>query len=390
MTEQKNIAIVTGATGAIGEAMGGLRYTTGDPSLPPSRAGISIGDSLAATHACLGAMMALHQVHLTGKGQVIDRSLVEAMFRSLDQTLPNYKMHGHVRERTGSQTPAAAPNRNFPTGGGGWVSLSCTNDKMFQRLCQAMEQPELAQDPRYALSNDRIANRDEVEGIFQLMQEEKIPRCCIYHLAYAGRGEKLQRFDLEPHETREALDFIFGRAQELHEQGIELDLLTVDNHTDNVYLYQRVLKDHPERADEVYEMLSWNGGNQSGIAIAAIDPKGNVHPDQFSWHQTFGNVKEKPFGEIWQDRSDPFLGILKERKEHLKGRCSVCKWLPICNGNLRVRAESYFDDALAPDPGCYLTDEECGIMPGTPEATVAAEFPVPVQEMLVAAEGAAS
>ena len=233
-------------------------------------------------------------------------------------------------------------------------------------------------------------NRDEVEGIFQLMRDEKIPRCCIYHLAYAGRGEKLQRYDLEPHETREALDFIFDRAQELHEQGIELDLLTVDNHADNVYLYQRVLKDHPERADEVYEMLSWNGGNQSGIAIAAIDPKGNVHPDQFSWHQTFGNVKERPFADIWQDRSDPFLAILKDRKGSLKGRCSVCKWLPICNGNLRVRAESYFDDALAPDPGCYLTDEECGILPGTPEATVAAEFPVPAQEALVGAEGAAS
>jgi radical SAM protein with 4Fe4S-binding SPASM domain len=222
-------------------------------------------------------------------------------------------------------------------------------------------------------------NVDELPAIFDLMVQEDIPRCCVYHLAYAGRGEKISRLDLAPQQTRGVLDFLFDKARALHRQGIELDLLTVDNHADNVYLYLHLLETDAERSKDVYRMLEWNGGNQSGIAIAAVDPKGNVHPDQFSWGHTFGNVKDARFGDIWTDRSHPYLAILKDRKPHLKGRCSVCKWLPICNGNLRIRAESYFGDPLAPDPGCYLTDEECGILPGTDAARVAAEYPVPVQ-----------
>jgi len=222
-------------------------------------------------------------------------------------------------------------------------------------------------------------NLDELPAVFELMAQEHIPRCCIYHLAYAGRGEKLSRFDLTPQETRSVLDLIFQQARLFHQKGLELDLLTVDNHADNAYLYMHLLETEPDRAAEVYTLLEWNGGNQSGIAIAAVDPQGNVHPDQFSWGHTFGNVRERPFGEIWTDRSHPYLAILKDRRPHLKGRCSVCKWLPICNGNLRIRAESYFGDPLAPDPGCYLTDEECGILPDTPEAAIAREFPVPVQ-----------
>lgn len=222
-------------------------------------------------------------------------------------------------------------------------------------------------------------NVQELPAIFELMAQESIPRCCIYHLAYAGRGEKLSRYDLTPEETRSALDLIFEQARLFHQRGIDLDLLTVDNHTDNAYLYMRLREDDPDRAEDVLKLLQWNGGNQSGIAIAAVDPRGNVHPDQFSWEHTFGNVRERAFGDIWMDRTHPYLAILKDRKSHLKGRCAVCKWQGICNGNLRIRAESYFGDPLAPDPGCYLTDEECGIQPGTPEAAAAAEFLVPIQ-----------
>jgi heme d1 biosynthesis radical SAM protein NirJ len=204
-------------------------------------------------------------------------------------------------------------------------------------------------------------NADQLPGIFDLMEQERIPRCCIYHLAYAGRGDKIRRNDLLPEETRRIVDYIFDRAEDMHRRGVENDILTVDNHTDGVYLYLRVKERQPERAEEVYQMLKWNGGNQSGIAVACVDNLGNVHPDQFSWHQTFGNVKERPFGEIWQDTSHPIMAILKNRKPHLKGRCAACKFLEICNGNLRVRAERYYGDFLAPDPACYLSDEEIGL-----------------------------
>jgi len=223
-------------------------------------------------------------------------------------------------------------------------------------------------------------NVDELPAIFDLAEEEEIPRLCVYHLAYAGRGDKMRRFDLGPRQTRAAVDYIFQRSQGLHARGIEKDILTVDNHADNAYLYLRVHKEQPQRAEEVYQMLRWNGGNQSGIAVASVDPVGHLHVDQFSWHHSLGDVRQRPFAEIWSDTSDPVMRVLKDRKPHLKGRCRVCKWLDICNGNLRVRAERYFGDFLAPDPACYLTDEEIGVAPGTPAAAEAAKWPVPVQE----------
>jgi len=204
-------------------------------------------------------------------------------------------------------------------------------------------------------------NVQELPSIFDLMEQERIPRCCIYHLAYAGRGDRIRRSDLAPEETRAVVDTIFDRAEDFHSRGVENDILTVDNHADGPYLYMRLKQRQPERADEVYQMLRWNGGNQSGIAIACVDNLGNVHPDQFSWHHTFGNVKDRPFGEIWQDTSHPVMALLKNRKPHLKGRCRECRYLDICNGNLRVRAEKFYGDILAPDPACYLTDEEIGL-----------------------------
>jgi radical SAM protein with 4Fe4S-binding SPASM domain len=143
----------------------------------------------------------------------------------------------------------------------------------------------------------------------------------------------------------------------------------------------RVREEEPQQADEVYQLLRWNGGNQSGIAVACVDPRGFVHADQFSWHYPFGNVRQRPFSLIWTDKTEPQMAIFKDRKSHLKGRCRFCRYLEICNGNLRVRAERYFGDFLAPDPACYLSDEAIGLAPGTPEAAEAARWPVPVQEM---------
>jgi radical SAM protein with 4Fe4S-binding SPASM domain len=106
--------------------------------------------------------------------------------------------------------------------------------------------------------------------------------------------------------------------------------------------------------------LKLNGGNNSGLRIGAVDDRGNVHPDQFWQNQTLGNVTQRKFGEIWTDASQPLLQGLRNRKQLLKGRCSQCKFLDICNGNLRVRAEAVYGDAWAEDPACYLSEQETG------------------------------
>ena len=151
--------------GAIGEAMGGLRYTTGDPSLPPSRVGISIGDSLAATHACLGAMMALHQVHLTGKGQVIDASIYESVLNIMENIVTEYDVGNYIRERTGSFLPKIAPSNIYPTKDGVWLVIGANQDSVWARMAEAMEKPHLAEDVRYATHKARGLNQVELDEL---------------------------------------------------------------------------------------------------------------------------------------------------------------------------------------------------------------------------------
>ena len=203
-------------------------------------------------------------------------------------------------------------------------------------------------------------NADDLDNIFALLVQENIPRCCIYHLVYAGRGSKLMDEDQSHAEARESVALIFRRAKDMFESGLPREILTVDNHADGPYLYLTVERDDPERASEVMRLLRWNGGNSSGTGIACVDHLGNVHPDQFWSHHSLGNVRERPFSEIWSDESDPILGSLRRRHEVVKGRCAKCRFLDVCNCNMRVRAEAAHGDVWADDPACYLTDEEIG------------------------------
>lgn len=201
-------------------------------------------------------------------------------------------------------------------------------------------------------------NVDEIPAIFDLLEEKDIPRICFYHLVYAGRGSELVKDDLTHEETRRAVDVIIERTKDLHDRGIEKEVLTVDNHADGPYLYLKMRKEQPERADEVLELLKMNEGNNSGRGFGCISWDGEVHADQFWRHHSFGNVRKRPFSEIWTDVSEPLMQKLKDKKQHVKGRCADCNWLNICAGNFRVRAEAVYDDVWAPDPACYLTDEE--------------------------------
>ncbi len=216
-------------------------------------------------------------------------------------------------------------------------------------------------------------NVQEIPGIFDLIEEMDIPRVCFYHLVYAGRGSELVKEDLSPEETRRALDLIIDRTRRLHDQGKPKEVLTVDNHADGPYLYLRMLKEDPERAKEVLELLKWNEGNNSGRGIGCVSWDGAVHADQFWRHYSFGNVKERPFSEIWMDTSNPFMRQLKDKKKHVKGRCADCRWLDVCAGNFRVRAEAVSGDVWAPDPACYLTEEEIALA-HTPTSCEQLEF----------------
>jgi len=204
-------------------------------------------------------------------------------------------------------------------------------------------------------------NVQDLDGIFDLLYEEQIPRICFYHLVYAGRGTKLIADELSHEESRRAVDLIIDRTAALHKAGFPAEVLTVDNHCDGPYLYLRLLREDPQRAEKALELLQMNGGNSSGIGIGCVSWDGQVYADQFWRHYPLGNVRERPFSEIWMDTADPLMAGLKNRKPLLKGRCAQCKWLDLCNGNFRVRAEAVTDDVWQPDPACYLTDEEIGL-----------------------------
>ncbi|MBW1972153.1 MAG: 12,18-didecarboxysiroheme deacetylase [Deltaproteobacteria bacterium] len=204
-------------------------------------------------------------------------------------------------------------------------------------------------------------NYKEIPAIFELMETEEIPRICFYHLVYAGRGTSLINEDLSHEETRKVLDLIMDKTKELFQKGKPKEVLTVDNHADGPYIYLRLKKEDPKRAEEVLELLKMNEGNSSGRGIGCVSWDGEVYADQFWRHYSFGNVKERPFSKIWTDLSNELMAKLKDKKPYLKGRCAKCKWLSICGGNFRVRAEAATGDLWAPDPACYLTDEEIGL-----------------------------
>jgi radical SAM protein with 4Fe4S-binding SPASM domain len=199
----------------------------------------------------------------------------------------------------------------------------------------------------------------DLDPIFALIEREQVDRACFYHLVPSGRGRQIANDQLAPAEARAAVERIFDRARDFHARGLRKEILTVDNHADGALLYLNVLRqDGPERAAEVLALLRRNGGNGSGARLAHVDNLGNVHPDQFWWRQHLGNVRQRPFSAIWSDAANPMLNALRDRGPLLGGRCGRCRFLDVCNGNFRARAEALTGDLWAEDPGCYLSDAE--------------------------------
>jgi len=206
-------------------------------------------------------------------------------------------------------------------------------------------------------------NVQDLEALFDFFEAENIERACFYHFVPSGRGKAIGDDDLSHAQSRDAIETILAKTKLYKQAGRKTDILTVDNHVDGVYLYLKLLKEAPSRAANVWKLLLWNGGGMysSGVGIGCVDFNGKVHPNQFWGHYDLGDLHERPFSEIWLDPKEPLLKGLRNRREHIKGRCRLCRFFEACGGSLRVRADLYFGDLWAPDPGCYLTDDQIGL-----------------------------
>ncbi len=210
---------------------------------------------------------------------------------------------------------------------------------------------------RFTLTADNAA---DLPDLLTLMDREAIDKFYLSHLNYAGRGNK-HRNSAMHRMTREAMDLLFETAWRDVHRGRPTEYVTGNNDADGIYLLHWVAASYPKRLGAVRDRLQRWGGNATGVNIANIDNLGNVHPDTMWWQHNLGNVRERPFSEIWQDRSDPLMAGLNQRPRPVTGRCAACSYLAICNGNTRVRAFQTSGDWWAEDPGCYLTDAEIGL-----------------------------
>ncbi len=209
------------------------------------------------------------------------------------------------------------------------------------------------------------ANAREIPAIFRLMQAERIPRICFYHLVYTGRGAHLRAEDLSHAESRAAVDTIINETRAAFETGHPLEVLTVDNHCDAPYLWMRMKQEGHPRADDVLKLLQMNGGNSSGHGLACVSWDGTVYPDQFWRDKPVGNLREQTFGEVWENPPpNSLLAHLREKPKHVTGRCRTCRFLNLCGGNFRARGEAATGAPWGVDPACYLTDAEiAGALP---------------------------
>jgi len=195
--------------GAIGEAMGGIRYTTGTPGAPPARVGVSLGDSLASMHAVMGALMSLLRVKTgQGDGQIVDVSLAESVFNVMESLVPEYDMMGHVRERSGGALPGIAPSNTYPTADGAYVVIAGNSDPIFKRLMQVIGRADLAENPEFAHNDGRALQSNmlddaisvwtmsqPIDVVLQALETAEVPAGRIYSVAdivadphYQARG----------------------------------------------------------------------------------------------------------------------------------------------------------------------------------------------------------
>jgi len=208
---------------------------------------------------------------------------------------------------------------------------------------------------RFTLHRKSVAH---VPYVLDLAEREGIGRICFYHLVPSGRGQGLEELQLSRPEARACVETLLERSSAQLCAGVDIEILTVGNHSDSAFAYLWLRQHAPERAAAALELLRRNGGNRAGMAMVCVDPTGGVHPDQFSWDVDLGNVRRTPLRKIWEGgAAAPLLEGLRNRRSRITGRCGGCGWFPLCNGNLRARA-SAAGDFWGSDPGCLLEDAE--------------------------------
>ncbi|WP_256290618.1 TIGR04347 family pseudo-SAM/SPASM protein [Halobellus inordinatus] len=202
-------------------------------------------------------------------------------------------------------------------------------------------------------------NAPDMESVVDLLSDVGLDRFCFYHLDYGGRGGEIADADLSPTERREAVEQLCEMTLEYHDEGEEIETLLVGNYADAAFLVEYARDQFgAAKADAVRRYLEVNGGDPTGERVADVDYQGNVHLTQFWQGYSLGNVRDRPFGAIWEDESNPLLAALRNREDHLTGKCANCRYQDVCRGGSRLRAIAADSDVFGPDPQCYLTPQE--------------------------------
>lgn len=213
---------------------------------------------------------------------------------------------------------------------------------------------------RFTLTAD---NWQQLPVLVDLVKQERVDKFYLSHLVYAGRGNKNRTDDATWIMTRRIMKDMIETAWQAVENGESREFVTGNNDADGAFLYLWAKERFPDKAEHLRAKLVEWGGNASGVNVANIDNLGEVHPDTMWWQYSLGNVKKRPFSEIWQDTSDHVMAGLKRYPRNIGGRCASCTFFDTCGGNTRMRALQLTGDPWAEDPACYLTDEEIGVAP---------------------------
>jgi radical SAM protein with 4Fe4S-binding SPASM domain len=202
-------------------------------------------------------------------------------------------------------------------------------------------------------------NADKIPAVFDIAASAGIRRICFYHLVKAGRAKSLNNYTLTPQQTRHAVDTIIEKTGEFVQKKLVDEVLTVGNHADGPYLLIRVTSD--EQRATAKQLLLVAGGSKTGEKITSVSWDGSVHPDQFWWNYSLGNIKNKTFKEIWGNPDEQVLNKLRNKSEFADKRCLKCKWFDLCKGNFRFLGSDPSEKNWLLEPPCYLTDSEIGL-----------------------------
>ncbi|MFB6117106.1 TIGR04347 family pseudo-SAM/SPASM protein [Halosegnis sp.] len=217
---------------------------------------------------------------------------------------------------------------------------------------------------RYTVTERTV---DDMEDVVELLCSVGVDRFCFYHLDYGGRAADAQAADLSAEERRRVVHRLCDLTRERHAAGEEIETLLVGNYADAAYLVEYARAELGETAAaRVYEYLKRNGGDPAGRRVADVDYRGDVHLTQFWQGYALGNVRDRPFGDIWTD-TNPLLERLRDRTPHLSGKCADCRYRGVCGGGSPLRSLAVHGDPFAPDPQCYLTAAERRRDPPAPD-----------------------